>query len=368
SLIPSLVWHVILALLLLPTLWPLFLNSLIFCFVLSAVLFWHGIICIYCTSTQLGIKWRVFGILCGLIPFVNLIALIKIVHITSLEVDFEIEKEQIATDPALATICQTKYPIVLVHGFFFRDSKLFNYWGRIPNTLKSHGATIHYGKHQSALIVKESARELTYRIKLIVERSGCEKVNIIAHSKGGLDCRYALSEFGLAPYVASLTTINSPHRGCFFAEKLLSTIPTRIKNSVAKAYNVTYSALGDETPDFLAAAKDLTAESCQKMNEMLKDPEGVYIQSVGSVMSHPRKGQFPLNLSYRYVKNYDGDNDGLVGEASFAWGEKYTLLRTDGRRGISHGDVVDFSRENIRGFDVRKFYTDLVSDLRERGF
>ncbi|MBO7170773.1 MAG: triacylglycerol lipase, partial [Clostridia bacterium] len=349
-------------------LWPLFLNSLIVCFVLSAVLFWHGIICIYCTSTQLGIKWRVFGILCGLIPFVNLIALIKIVHITSLEVDFEIEKEQIAADPALATICQTKYPIVLVHGFFFRDSKLFNYWGRIPNTLKSHGATIHYGKHQSALIVKESARELTYRIKLIVERSGCEKVNIIAHSKGGLDCRYALSEFGLAPYVASLTTINSPHRGCFFAEKLLSTIPSRIKNSVAKAYNVTYSALGDETPDFLAAAKDLTAESCQKMNEMLKDPEGVYIQSVGSVMSHPRKGQFPLNLSYRYVKNYDGDNDGLVGEASFAWGEKYTLLRTDGRRGISHGDVVDFSRENIRGFDVRKFYTDLVSDLRERGF
>ena len=76
---------------------------------------------------------------------------------------------------------------------------------------------------------------------------------------------------------------------------------------MAKAHNVTYSALGDETPDFLAAAKDLTAESCQKMNEMLKDPEGVYIQSVGSVMSHPRKGQFPLNLSYRYVKNYDGD-------------------------------------------------------------
>ena len=97
-------------------------------------------------------------------------------------------------------------------------------------------------------------------------------------------------------------------------------------------------------------------------------PEGIYSQSVGSIMSHPQKGQFPLNLSYRYVKNFDGENDGLVGEASFAWGEKYTLLRTDGKRGISHGDMIDLNRENIEDFDVRAFYTELVNDLRERGF
>ena len=250
---------------------------------------------------------------------------------------------------------------------FFRDNKLFNYWGRVPRTLKLHGATIYYGNHQSALTVKESARELAARIKLIVERSECEKVNIIAHSKGGLDCRYAISEFGMAPYIASLTTVNTPHRGCLFAEKLLGSVPDKIKNDVATAYNVTLRALGDETPDFLAAVGDLTAESCKERNEMLSFPEGIYAQSVGSVMSHPRKGQFPLNLSYRYVKNFDGENDGLVGEASFSWGEKYTLLRTDGKRGISHGDMIDLNRENIKDFDVRAFYTELVSDLRERG-
>ena len=125
--------------------------------------------------------------------------------------------------------------------------------------------------------------------------------------------------------------------------------------------------LGDETPDFLAAVSDLTAESCKARNEKLSWPEGVYAQSVGSVMDHPRKGQFPLNLSYRYVKHFDGENDGLVGEASFAWGEKYTLLRTNAPRGISHGDMIDLNRENIRDFDVRAFYTELVSDLREKG-
>ena len=84
-------------------------------------------------------------------------------------------------------------------------------------------------------------------------------------------------------------------------------------------------------------------------------------------MKKPMTGQFPLNLSYRYVKNFDGENDGLVGEISFAWGEKYTLLRTDSDRGISHADMIDLTRKNIPGFDVRSFYTGLVADLKSRG-
>ncbi len=367
SLIPSLIWHIVLAFLTIPKTYMDLVWSLVYCIVASTILFWNGIICVYCTSTQMGIKWRLIGALCGMIPILNLIVLTRIINITSDEVDFEIEKEIISTSPALSEICKTKYPLVLVHGVFFRDSKLFNYWGRIPRTLKLHGATIYYGEHQSALTVKESARELASRIKLIVERSGCEKVNIIAHSKGGLDCRYAISEFGLAPYVASLTTVNTPHRGCIFAERLLYAIPESIKNKVATVYNTTLTALGDETPDFLAAIGDLTAEACQKQNELLTFPNGIFAQSIGSVMEHPHNGQFPLNLSYRYVKNFDGENDGLVGESSFAWGEKYTLLRSKGTRGISHGDVIDLNRENIRDFDVRAFYSELVSDLRNRG-
>lgn len=367
SLIPSLIWHTVLAFLTIPDAYMDLVWSMVYCIVASAVLFWNGIICVYCTSTQMGIKWRVIGALCGMIPILNLIVLTRIIKLTSDEVEFEIEKEIISHDPALSEICKTKYPLVLIHGVFFRDNKLFNYWGRIPQTLKLHGATIYYGEHQSALTVKESARELASRIKLIVGRSGCEKVNIIAHSKGGLDCRYAISEFGLAPYVASLTTVSTPHKGCLFADKLLHAIPETVKNKVATAYNVTLSALGDEAPDFLAAISDLTADACEKRNELLTFPSEIYSQSFGSVMGHPRKGQFPLNLSYRYVKNFDGENDGLVGASSFEWGEKYTLLRTEGKRGISHGDMIDLNRENIPGFDVRDFYTELVSDLCRRG-
>ena len=45
------------------------------------------------------------------------------------------------------------------------------------------------------------------------------------------------------------------------------------------------------------------------------------------------------------------------------------MLRNDGvKRGISHADMIDLNRENIKGMDVREFYVQLVSGLREKGF
>ena len=88
----------------------------------------------------MGIKRRIVCALCGFIPILNLIVLTKLVDITKDEVEFELKKERIAADPALAELCKTKYPILLVHEVFFRDSKWFSYWGRILRTLRAHGA------------------------------------------------------------------------------------------------------------------------------------------------------------------------------------------------------------------------------------
>ena len=51
SLIPSLIWHTVLAFRLLPDAYMELIFSALFCIVLSAILFWNGIICVYCTST-----------------------------------------------------------------------------------------------------------------------------------------------------------------------------------------------------------------------------------------------------------------------------------------------------------------------------
>ena len=114
--------------------------------------------------------------------------------------------------------------------------------------------------------MEDSGRELAERIRSIVEETGCGKVNIIAHSKGGLDSRAAIAHQGMGPYVATLTTINTPHRGCIFAEYLLNKIPEAVRQRIADTYNAALRRLGDEDPDFLAAVTDLTATACEKRN------------------------------------------------------------------------------------------------------
>lgn len=345
-----------------------YLMKLLLFILIESVLFWSGIIRVYTTSVQLGIKWRVIGIACGFIPFVNIWALCQIIGITSREAEFEKEKFQLDQVRAQSQICHTRYPILLVHGVFFRDFRFFNYWGRIPFSLKQNGAVLYYGSQQSAASVASCGQELAERIRAIVQETGCEKVNIIAHSKGGLDSRYAISACGMSPYVATLTTINTPHRGCIFADYLLEKIPEKVQKSVARKYNAALRKFGDTDPDFLSAVRDLTASACALRNEKLPNHPDVYYQSVGSQMNCASSGRFPLNMAYPLVRHFDGANDGLVSMESARWGENFTELMTPEGRGISHGDMIDLNRENIPGFDMREFYVSLVADLKNKGY
>ncbi len=347
------------------------IPALIIFIIGETVFFWTGMITVYIFSEQLGLKKRFMGIICGMLPVVNLFCLADIMKTCSSEVKLESEKHWLNESRKNEKICKTKYPILLVHGVFFRDWNHFNYWGRVPAELIKNGASVFYGGQESAASVEKCAAQVAEAIDNVLEKTGAQKVNIIAHSKGGLDSRYAIAKFGMADKVASLTTINTPHRGCFFADYLLKKIDKAVKNTISNSYNMAARALGDKNPDFMEAVTDLTADACKKRNELLsKDGEcleNIYCQSVGSEMAKAKSGRFPLNLSYDFVKHFDGRNDGLVGEDSFRWGEDYTFLTNTKKRGISHADMIDLNRENIEGFDVREFYVKLVSELKNKG-
>lgn len=345
----------------------LIINSVI-AFLVLAIAFWNGIIRIYINARQLGIKWRVIGAACGMIPVVHIVVLMKLISLAKREYKTENEKELVNKARQGDMICKTKYPVLLVHGVFFRDFKHFNYWGRIPEQLERNGAVIYYGGQQSALSVADSAAELAEKIRQTVGETGCEKVNIIAHSKGGLDSRWAISNLGCDKYVASLTTVNTPHCGCKFADYLLSKAGEGLRAKVSGAYNASAKKLGDTEPDFIAAVTDLTASACERINEQCPDKAGVFYQSIGSRSVKASAGRFPLNLSYLLVDHFDGPNDGLVSVDSMVWGESFREYKPEGSRGISHGDMIDLNRENIDGFDVREAYVELVRELADRGY
>ena len=228
--------------------------------------FWTGIILVYLTSKQIGISKRLFGIFCGMVPVANLFVLSWIVKISGREVKDESERYWRNEARKTLQLCKTKYPLLMVHGVFFRDSEHLNYWGRVPAELIKNGATVFYGGQESASNVRTCALQIKKAIVQVLQETGAEKVNIIAHSKGGLDSRYCICMLGMAPYVASLTTINTPHHGCEFAEYLMNKAPEKLKNTVAAAYNRSAKALGDINPDFISAVTDLTRDGVEQLN------------------------------------------------------------------------------------------------------
>ena len=342
--------------------WRRWLVGALVCVLAEALIFWNGMISVYCTSAQLGIRLRTAGLVLGMVPVAHLFMLGVIIKTVSAEVETETEKIRLDERRRAEKICAAKYPVLLVHGVFFRDWRFLNYWGRIPAELEKNGARLFYGNQRSAASVEDCGRELAERIK---EVAAGGKVNVIAHSKGGLDTLCAAERFGAARYIASITTVNTPHRGCEFADYLLKKVPVPTLKRLAGTYNAAMKKLGEKEPDFEAAVRDLAAGARTEVYPM---PEGVFCQSVGSRLVKASGGRFPLNFTYDLVKYFDGPNDGLVSEKSFVWGEKFTCLEPSGKRGISHGDMIDLNRENIPGFDVREFYVQLVADLKRRGF
>ncbi len=362
----STVYHIALFFALPQTDRSIFYWSLLLSFGLLALTYVNGVFFVSVSSLYLGIQGRLRLLAFGWIPFANLCFLWGPMETVAEEVDnFVIRAKWKAEQP-----CATRYPILLVHGVFFRDSHWFNYWGRIPGALSDAGAKIYYGNHPSAMSVEKSGKWLSERIQQIVATTGCEKVNIIAHSKGGLDCRYALTYCDAAPYVASLTTVNSPHAGCAFADALLKKASEKVRLAVSGAYNKTLSKLGDEDPDFLEAVTDLTVERCALRNASYAEnplPPEIYCQSFGTVMKRGRGGVFPLNFTYHLAKYYQGANDGLVGVDSFPFGERSTLIQVKGKHGLSHADIVDLYRKNSDHFDVLDFYIRMVEELKNKG-
>ena len=344
----------------------LLIGALIALLALGALL-WNGFLRIFCTSARLGVRLRVAFLLLWWCPVVNLCLAAAMYRRARGEYYGEKARLELDAGRAESRICATRYPILLVHGVFFRDWQLVNYWGRIPAALQRNGARVFYGRQQSAASLEDSARELKGQIEAILEETGCEKVNVIAHSKGGLDMRWAISRLGLGPHVASLTTINTPHRGCRWAQVLLEKLPGELVRWVADRYNRVFRVLGDREPDFLAAVRCLTADYCAAFDREAADWPGTRYRWVMSRMRGFGSGGFPLDWTWLLTRRWDGGNDGLVAVESAAHGEKLALLEPKGRRGISHGDVVDLFRGDVPGFDVREFYVQMVRELKEAG-
>ena len=265
-----------------------------------------------------------------------------------------------------------KHPILLVHGMGFRDRKIFCYWGRIPKTLKALGAQIYFGGQDSNGSLEDNAQCVAKRIDEILAETGSEKVNIIAHSKGGLESRYLISTLGYGEKVASLTTISTPHHGSKTVDLLMKT-PQWLVRAAAFCVDLWFRVLGDKRPKTYQAICLFKTDVAEAFNRANPDDPQVYYQSYAFAMKSPFS-DLTMFWPSLVVGMIDGENDGLLTPEGVKWGEFRGICRGNGRRGISHADEVDMrrrplSRKKGEGVsDITDLYKNIALDLIKRGY
>lgn len=267
----------------------------------------------------------------------------------------------------------TKHPILMIHGVGFRDLKWPLYWGRIPAALERTGAVLFYGQQDCWARIEDNAKTIKARIRQILEETNSEKINIVAHSKGGLEARMAASSLGMGDKIASITTIGTPHRGSKTIDKLLRA-PDSLFNIASFAVDNWIGLIGDTKPDFYAVCKDFSTEYAEAFNRENPDVPGIYYQSFAGIMKSPLS-DIHLSTANAVIKMIEGENDGLVSVESAKWGQSFTLLKGKTNRGVSHYDEIDFRRSPLSAkdggegvSDICDVYKAIVKDLAECGF
>lgn len=266
----------------------------------------------------------------------------------------------------------TKYPVVLAHGMAASAEILgiVDYWWGIDNELTRNGAIVYKTSVNGMDGTIAKAENFKQQVLDILSETGAEKVNIIGHSHGTLYSRYAISNLGLAPYVASYTSIAGPHRGSSIADMVINTLPETLHDDVGGAFDFIYTwVFGDSNPDSLQNAIDLTTDYMKNVfNPNTPDIDGIYYQSYAA----KAKWSCPsliLQATWLIMLVKEGANDGLVGVESAKWGEfKGVKSGAWYSAGVDHLNIVDQMFGITPGFDAPGFYVDIVNDLKNRGF
>jgi len=271
--------------------------------------------------------------------------------------------DNLSTEQEYFDSLSLKYPVVLAHGIAMRDRGVESApWGRIPQVLKENGVKIYFGNTDAWGTVESNAEMLKTTVDKILEETGKEKVNIIAHSKGGLDSRYMIWRYGYGNKVASLTTISTPHHGAVLADMILNLKSLHTKTAkkslgdLVKLYNDIY-------PDIYTAGYELTTTNINEFNRTVIMDDSVYYQSVYSTMNNATDDLL-FTASYKYIKKEIGENDGLVSEYSARWGDNVTKVEG----GISHGQIIDIMGKDQSDMKIPNIYLRIVKDLSNKGF
>lgn len=292
------------------------------------------------------------------------------------------------------------YPIVLAHGFFgfdrFAGLDFLTYFYEVKDDLAGYGEPMVFTPTVDPFNDSQTrSLQLEAAIDQVLAMTGAAKVNVIAHSQGGLDAR--LVAMRRPEVIATLITVATPHRGTPVSDAVAPGLNDPTASSIIDALvNVIASPLwadATQRSSVTAALRQFETAKMTAFNAQVLDQPGVQYFSVAGrsalqkassecEVSNPNRPDFitrfddtvdPVNAGLSVTSavispdpfNPVG-NDGLVPVSSAKWGTFLGCVPADHLDEI--GQIAGANPGLGNDWRHKPFYEALVNFLRARGF
>lgn len=254
--------------------------------------------------------------------------------------------------PTVKNLSPLKNPIVLVHGSTISGSNLtigpFNlgaYFLGIPEFLSVNGTEVKVAQLPTDGSIAERAAVLKNFLE--TDMKG-RMVNIVGHSLGGLDARYAVSVLK-SMQIASITTIGTPHRGTPLADWALA----QVENNGPWYWFFRLLGYDMKQRRFL---QEITTYKMKTFNEQVPDSYEVRYFSVSTKVNRTNSWLsgflwFPARWleGQKHILSANG-HDGMVPYDSQIWGKQLYSAGIDHLAQMNHHELrITDNREESLG-------------------
>ena len=302
------------------------------------------------------------------------------------------ELDTTQSEQGLGGTCRgAPYPIILAHGMagFDRIGPI-NYFFNVAADLRARGEMVveaHVPRFESSAV---RASYLARYVDDTLRQSGACKVNLIAHSQGGLDSRYLITSLGYGSRIGGLVTVSTPHRGSPVADAALGILPgftfSAINSILRSLWSVT---VPPEDPSLHASLVQLSRTNMsQRFNPQNPDDARVKYYSIagrsaarigstecaGSVWGNSLRIDLldPLLAVTEPVFAVTGaipliadPNDGLVTVESARWGKFLGCVPADHLDEV--GQLAHLTPNLLSGSDHKDLYRRILAELHRDG-
>lgn len=306
----------------------------------------------------------------------------------------EVEIEDPPPPPPLGPEPQgkaSKYPIVIANGMISNGETL----KPVVDALRKDGHKVFMTQVPAAHPVRVRVPDLRTQVDQILKSTGAKKINILAYSLGALDARLLASTYRYGDRIASITTISGVNKGTpagTAAHRIMMTMPGDWRKKIdafASLIGANFVNPMLDKSQLTELAYDISLEGAEKFQQKNPNVASVYYQSYAGLSSF-RGNEIPnaeevcgsilgggqnrdrMNLSlYLSMKILGVDIDGVPSDGAIPV-ENQKIGEFRGCVPIDHWGIIGSTRalgpDEYTGFELIRFYRNLVFDLSQKGF